>query len=226
MHALKLVKPPLILLLAISINILLFLLIHQLVTNEPGPVRQFQELNWLDFIQLEQTIEPEKEQLDKTTPDKPPPEEKPPEVPKMAEPDVPKPRQPQMNIPTPDIDVPLGVSGVPYLGDYLKSTLPKQQSFKPETPGIATNLVPTTRIEPTYPPRALRAGVEGSVTVEFTITTDGSVKDIEVIEADPPDIFNNAVIRAVKRWKFPPETVDGKAVERRARQDIKFTLKR
>lgn len=226
MHALKLVKPPLIFLVAISINILLFLLIHQLVTNEPQQVRQFQELNWLDFIQLEQRIEPEKEQIEKTSPDKPPPEEKPPEIPKMEQPDVPKPKQPEMNVPAPRIDVPIGVTGTPYLGDYLKSAPPEQKTFRPEKPEIATGLVPTTRIEPTYPPRALRAGVEGTVTVEFTITTDGSVRDIEIVNAEPPDIFDNAVIRAVERWKFPPVMVDGKPVEKRARQDIKFTLKR
>lgn len=225
MHVSNLVKPPLIFLFAVSVNILLFLLIHQLVTNEPGEVPRLRDLNWLDFIQLEQTVEPEKKQIEETTPEKPPPEEKPPEIPEMEQPDVPKPQQPQLNIPSPNIDVPLGVSGVPYLGDYLKSA-PPQQSFKPQAPDIVTNLVPTTRIEPTYPPRALRAGVEGMVTVEFTITTDGSVKDIEVIKADPSDIFDSAVIRAVKRWKFPPQKVDGQTVERRARQDIKFTLKR
>lgn len=225
MHVSNLVKPPLIFLFAVSINILLFLLIHQLVTNEPGEVPEFRDLNWLDFIQLEQTIEPETKQVKETTPEEPPPEEKPPEVPAMEQPDVPKPQQPQLDIPAPNIDVPMGVNGVPYLGDYLKSTQPRQ-SFKPEAPDIATDLVPTTRIEPNYPPRALRAGVEGTVTVEFTITTDGSVRDIEVVKADPPDIFNNAVINAVKRWKFPPQKVDGQTVERRARQDIKFTLKR
>ena len=82
------------------------------------------------------------------------------------------------------------------------------------------------RIPPTYPKRALRSGIEGVVTVEFTITIDGSVKDAEIIEAVPPNIFDKSVLRAISKWKFNPDMVDGKPVEKRARQDIKFTLKK
>jgi TonB family C-terminal domain len=64
------------------------------------------------------------------------------------------------------------------------------------------------------------------VTVEFTITLDGSVKDIIIVSAEPPRIFDNEVLKAVNRWKFSPQTRDGKTVELRARQDIRFTLKK
>ena len=96
----------------------------------------------------------------------------------------------------------------------------------PGKPNIDSNVVPSLRIPPTYPKRALRSGIEGIVTVEFTITTDGSVKDAEIIEAKPPNIFDKAVLRAIKKWKFNPDMVDGQPIEKRARQDIKFTLKK
>ena len=79
---------------------------------------------------------------------------------------------------------------------------------------------------PVYPQRALRSGIEGVVTVEFTIATDGSVKDAEVVKAKPPKIFNKAVLTAIAKWKFNPDMINGVPVEKRARQDIKFTIQR
>ena len=40
------------------------------------------------------------------------------------------------------------------------------------------------------------------------------------------DIFDKSVLRAIAKWKFNPDMVDGQPVEKRARQDIKFTLKK
>ena len=218
----SIIKSPLIIIFSVIINALLFLLIHQLVSNDIVALPRFENLNWIDFVKLEE--EPREDKIKKIKPEEPPPPEENPPPPELAQPDVPKPEQVKMNVPSPDINVPFAIDGVPYLGDYLKSsTGSKMTTVIPE---IATDVVPTTRIEPLYPPRALRAGVEGSVTVEFTIATDGSVKDMEIIKAEPSSIFDQAVLQAVRRWKFTPEIVDGKAVEKRARQDIKFTLKK
>jgi periplasmic protein TonB len=215
------IKQPLIISLSIFINALLFLLIHQLVSNEIVSIQQFKDLNWLDFIKLEQqTVREDKTR--KIIPDEPLPPEKTPELPKSIRPEIPKPERIDINVPTPAIDVPLGVTGIPYLGDYLKS-IPEHTA--PIT-DIATNLVPTRKIEPVYPPRALRAGIEGNVIAEFTINTDGSVKDVEIVNADPPDIFDRSVITAIKKWRFVPEYAGGKAIEKRARQEIKFTLQK
>lgn len=219
------VKHPLIISLSILINALLFLLIHQLVSKEIVTLPKFENLNWVDFIQLEQQKTVRKDKTKKTTPEEPPPPEKTPELPKLKQPDIAKPEQIDINLPAPNIDIPLGTTGTPYLGDFLKSSPPSATRGGLPKLDIATNLVPTTRIEPVYPPRALRAGIEGTVTAEFTIGTDGSVKDVEIVSAEPPNVFDRAVITAIKKWKFAPEIVDGKAVEKRARQDIKFTLR-
>lgn len=218
------VKHPVVITLSLLINALLFLLIRQLVSNEIVSLPKFEELNWVDFIQLEQQKTTSEHKTKKTRPEEPPPE-KTPELPKMKQPETPEPEQININIPAPAIDIPLGTTGIPYLGDFLKT--PPPASTRPEMPKmeIATNLVPTTRIEPVYPPRALRAGIEGAVTAEFTIDTNGSVKDIDIVKAEPPNVFERAVITAIKKWKFSPQIVDGKTVERRARQEIKFTLR-
>lgn len=216
----RVIKQPLIISVSFIINALLYLLIHQLVTHEMAALPRLENINWIDFIQLEQQTRVEEEK--KTTPDEPPPPEETPPLPRIAQPDAPKPKQVTPDLPMPNINVPLAIDGVPYLGDYLKSS----PTAMPTSSGITTNVVPATRIEPVYPPRALRAGIEGMVTVEFTITADGSVANIEVVKGEPPGVFDRAVIQAVSRWKFAPEIVNGQPVEKRARQDIKFTLKK
>lgn len=96
---------------------------------------------------------------------------------------------------------------------------------EPQEPSIETDVVPTYRSNPKYPPRAMRAGITGVVTVEFTITSKGTVTDPVIIKSDPPKIFDKSVLRSIKRWKFKPKVVNGKPVTRRARQDINFNLK-
>ena len=218
-------KQPLIITSAFIINILLFLLVQQMVTNKHSVLRNIERINMVDFIRIQQKpISPE-DKLKKIKPDEPLPPEKSPPPPKLAQPCIPKPSQTSINIPAPDISLSSSVKGIPYLGDFLK-TLTKHATVAPATPEFATDVVPTVKTKPVYPPRALRAGIEGVVTVEFIITTDGSVKDPVIIKADPPDIFDLAVLQAIKKWKFNPETDDGKPVEKRARQDIRFTLQK
>ena len=59
-------------------------------------------------------------------------------------------------------------------------------------------------VQPRYPAAALRGGQAGTVQVEFTVGTDGSVTSARVVNADPARIFNNEALSAVKRWRFQP----------------------
>lgn len=72
---------------------------------------------------------------------------------------------------------------------------------------------PIVRIPPQYPRRAAQRGQEGFVVVEFTIATDGSVKDPRVVESSS-SVFESAAIAAVRRWKYNPQIVNGEPVER------------
>ena len=73
--------------------------------------------------------------------------------------------------------------------------------------------LPLVRIEPRYPPKALREGKEGWVKLRFTIAADGTTKDIEVLDAKPRRLFEAEARRALARWKYQPRIVDGRAVE-------------
>jgi protein TonB len=80
--------------------------------------------------------------------------------------------------------------------------------------GADTDVIPLVRIAPEYPRRALRRGIEGWVQVQFTITPTGAVTDPKVVAADPPELFDEAAIRSILRWRYNPKIEDGVAVER------------
>jgi protein TonB len=68
------------------------------------------------------------------------------------------------------------------------------------------DIVLVDRVEPKFPPQAIRADISaGSVTVKFTVETDGSVSNPTVIDAKPRrGVFDDAALRAVAKWKFKP----------------------
>lgn len=213
-------KLPSLLLLAIALNIAIFILIQQLVSKEHDLDFNLTDVNLVEFIRLDKKPEPPPPE-DELKELEPPPQEKEPPPPEMTEPQFDNsPKQLQMELPLPEINVPLSLTGKPYLGGFAKG------NRKPFRPKIDTGVVPTLRIPPVYPVRALRSGIEGVVTVEFTIATDGSVKNAVIVKAKPPGIFNDAVLKAIAKWKYNPDIVNGKPAEKRARQDVKFKLQR
>lgn len=89
---------------------------------------------------------------------------------------------------------------------------------------LSADAIPLERIPPKYPARAVNRHIEGWVKIEFTITADGSVEDAVVKEAQPPEIFDEAALKAINQWTFKEKIVDGKAVEQRAVQTLQFKL--
>lgn len=72
---------------------------------------------------------------------------------------------------------------------------------------------PIVRIEPKYPVQAARDGINGYVVMRFSIMEDGTVDEVEVIEAEPKRVFDKEAIRALKRWKYQPKIENGKALK-------------
>lgn len=76
-------------------------------------------------------------------------------------------------------------------------------------------------VEPVLP-RALRhSAKELEVLVEFTITLEGLVRDLQIIKSDSPALASS-VREAVLQWKFNPKRINGRAVGTRVRMPIKF----
>ena len=70
--------------------------------------------------------------------------------------------------------------------------------------GAGDMLMPLQRIEPVYPYRAQQAGIEGAVTLRFSVDAEGRVQDVEVIEAKPKRQFERAAIQAINKWRYQP----------------------
>ncbi|HEY8540505.1 MAG TPA: energy transducer TonB, partial [Steroidobacteraceae bacterium] len=75
---------------------------------------------------------------------------------------------------------------------------------------------------PQYPESARRRGIEGWVEVVFTVTPEGTVEDVEVRNASPANVFDDAAIRAVRQWRFEPVVRNGEKVSQRAMIRLKF----
>jgi protein TonB len=80
--------------------------------------------------------------------------------------------------------------------------------------GSDRDVIPLVRINPDYPPSALRRELEGWVQVQFTITAAGTVKDAIVVSAEPKDVFDDAALKAIARWRYNPKVENGVQVER------------
>lgn len=74
--------------------------------------------------------------------------------------------------------------------------------------------LPLVAIAPQYPTRAAQRGIEGWCLVSFTVDGQGNVVEdtIQVVDAEPPNIFNRSSERAAARFKFQPRVVDGEGV--------------
>ena len=91
-------------------------------------------------------------------------------------------------------------------------------------PGAVEEAEPKVNIKPDYPQRALRAGIEGEVTLRFTITPEGRVDNLRVTAAEPPGVFEREARRAVRRWRFEPRRENGHAVAREAVKTLYFRM--
>ena len=89
---------------------------------------------------------------------------------------------------------------------------------------VVSGVVPLVRVPPKYPARAASRLIEGWVKVEFTIQTDGSVDNAVVVGSEPVDIFDDAALTAISKWKFKEKIVNGVAVPQRAVQRLQFKL--
>ena len=92
--------------------------------------------------------------------------------------------------------------------------------------GSAGNIQPVIPFSCEYPENAKVRGTEGWVLVEFTITKTGSVRDVYVLEASPPNVFDRSTIRCVSRARFPVQKEDGVPVAVTTKQYMDFVLEK
>ena len=83
----------------------------------------------------------------------------------------------------------------------------------PDPAALVAGLKRLRSVPPEYPASALAQRISGVVTLAYTVDTRGETRDIHVVEATPPQVFDQAAINAVKHWRYAPTIVNGAAVE-------------
>ena len=190
----------------------LFLVMNELISGQGGKQASGSSGQIVGMIRVEEAEQVRAKR--RVRPQKPQPPKEPPPPPKLNVPSEKKPERRPMRVNMPNIDIP-SAGGGPYLGQW--------------SPGDAAaegEAVPIVRIDPQWPRQALEEGLEGFVRLEVLIGTDGSTKNVKVLESRPGNLFVRNAIRAVQRWKFKPKIVDGTPIERWAVTTIEFELER
>lgn len=176
-----------------AITFALFVLMAKLIANSSRPVDEVPPAPVIDIVMNEP------DQSTQTRSRVPPPPPPPPQQPPKMEPQEPDAAEP-------DADMSFNMPGVDVGGASVDIGDPGSLMRD----GEAT---PIVRIEPKYPIEAARDGKEGWVRLSFTINEVGGVEDIQVIDAEPKRIFDREARRALSRWKYKPQIVDGKPVK-------------
>ncbi|WP_412971401.1 energy transducer TonB [Glaciecola sp. MF2-115] len=70
-----------------------------------------------------------------------------------------------------------------------------------------------TKVPPKYPISAARKGYEGWASYSFSVDSEGSVKDIELVDSSGLRAFELEGKIALKRWKYVPATSNGEPVD-------------
>jgi protein TonB len=86
---------------------------------------------------------------------------------------------------------------------------------------LAEKLV-IAKTQPSYPERALQAGLQGSVVLEALIGTDGMIQDLKLLSG--PMLLGKAACDAVKQWRYQPYLLNGHAVEAQTLVTVDFKL--
>lgn len=69
------------------------------------------------------------------------------------------------------------------------------------------------RVPPLYPATAARRRETGFVRIEFSLDASGRVVNPNVIEGNPPGVFDSAALTAIRQWIYCPPDNPGEPME-------------
>jgi protein TonB len=89
--------------------------------------------------------------------------------------------------------------------------------------GVVKNAILIERVEPVYPPIAIKAHIGGVVHLEGIIGVDGRIRELRVL--DGHFMLTKAALEAVSRWVYKPTLLNGEPVEVVAPITVTFNLR-
>lgn len=78
------------------------------------------------------------------------------------------------------------------------------------------------RVEPTYPPLARAARVQGEVVLTAVISTSGEIENLQLVSGHP--MLVPEAIAAVRQWRYKPYLLNGQPVEVETTITVIFSL--
>ena len=199
--------------LGVCVTLVLFYGMQKMIDADTNHIAQDEIYKVIDFVQPQkQESQPEKT---KELPPEPKEQKTPPKT-EMAmaqeqESVAPQPQMMQFSLPN--------------LGAIGKGEVQRPKLLGPmKVAKLDSELIPMVQMQPAYPKRAKRMGIEGYVKVALQVDEAGEVQDIQIVEASPEGVFEKSVKKALRRWKFRAKTVDGRAVAQKGVLTLTFKL--
>lgn len=201
MKAATYARLPLIIIGALIVNAAMFTAIEYMVGNRRIRLTETTDFDISNFIRVAEQSQEVRSRRDATAPQKPVSEMQ--QSIQQLSRSAPTGAIANVNVELPDIDVSVEVGG---------------------SIAVARELTPLVRVPPNYPMSAVQKKIEGYVLVRFTVTETGSVEDPEILRSEPPVVFDRAAKRAILRWKYQPQIVNGEPTAVVSYARIKFEL--
>jgi protein TonB len=181
------------LVLGLLVTLVLFWFMQYMIETADRTLDDEERGALVDFVRVERDETVKRRQA---KPEKPPPPEAPPPQPPTPQLDNLDPTAEKIAIQAAPVNTDIEMTGGFSLGvgegDYL----------------------PIVKVAPIYPQRAQSRGIEGYCTVQYTVTRQGTVKDVVVLEEDcTSSLFHRASVQAALKFKYKPRVIDGQAVE-------------
>jgi len=149
--------------------------------------------------------------------------------------EIPKPKAKKVPIPDPTPDEPEPIRleepepdiDLPQLDDLVFGIPDAPPAAEPEGPihvgGDVKAPIKIDAPQPQYTEIARKARIQGVVIVQAIIDKSGDVTNVKVLKGLPMGLEEEAV-KAIKRWKFQPATLNGKPVDVYYNLTVNFRL--
>jgi protein TonB len=186
----------------------IFAVMNSMVTTDAEMNKNLGEQTVIDFIRLKQDSESRIKEREKKEPPKP---KKPPMPPQQTA---------QQNTPMKQIAMRLP-NITPDLSLANKSLLGDAQIGMGFGDG---DVIPLVRMPAQYPSKAKRRNIEGFVKARLEINALGTVDSVEIIDSKPRGVFERSAIRALYKYKFKPQIIDGKPQPQTVTQTLDYVL--
>jgi periplasmic protein TonB len=113
-------------------------------------------------------------------------------------------------------------TGGPFPGsNNVRVIAPKPRAPAPVSSVLMAGLL-LKKITPDYPEIAKATGTQGTVVLQATISTNGSIENLRVVSG--PALLRQSALNAVAQWQYRPYTLNGVPVEVETTINVVFKL--